>query len=56
MWGNPGSASCGSVVHLVMEIHFYSIKLEALILCFNSFTYFVIFCREMSCISKYRTI
>jgi len=45
-----------SVTHLVMEIHFYSIKLEALILCFNSFIHFVIFYREMSCISKYRTI
>lgn len=45
-----------SVTHLVMEIHFYSIKLEAFILCFNSFTYFVIFYREMPYISKYRTI
>lgn len=45
-----------SVIHLVMEIHFYSIKLEALILCFNSFTYFVIFYGEMPYISKYRTI
>lgn len=28
VWGNPGSASCSSVIHLVMEIHFYSIKLK----------------------------
>lgn len=32
-----------SGIHLVIEIHFYSMKLEALILCFNCLTYFVIF-------------